>query len=75
MFPGGFRKKTNSWCAKMVANLNVLHLKKSHCVQIAEHIIFFGEALVVMCTFIKNNKKKTLSLWALSEVTHYTLKI
>ena len=59
----------------MVANLNVLHLKKSHCVQIAKHMIFFGEALVVMCTFIKNNKKKMFSLWALKEVIHYTLKI
>ena len=42
---------TNFWSAKIVANLNVSHLKKSHCVQIAKHYDFFGEALVVMCTF------------------------
>ena len=48
LFPGGLRKKTNSRCAKMAANLNVSHFKKSLCVQIAKHMIFFGEALVAM---------------------------
>ena len=39
-------------------------------------MIFWGEVLVVMCTFIKNNNnKKMFSLWALKEVIHYTLKI
>ena len=48
-FPGGFQKKTNL-CTRVAVNLNVSHFKKSHCVQIAKRVIFFGEALVVMCT-------------------------
>ena len=48
-FPGGFQKKTNI-CAKVAVNVNVSHFKKSHCVQIAKRVIFFGEVLVVMCT-------------------------
>ena len=44
-FPGGFQKKTSS-CARVALNLNVSHFKKSHCVQIAKHVIF-----VVMYTF------------------------
>ena len=27
LFPGGFRKKTNSWCARIAVNLNV-HIQK-----------------------------------------------
>ena len=59
------------------------NFKKSHCAHIAKHMIFFGEALVVirtlkknvlvvMCTF--NLKIKILSLWAI-EVIHYIKKI
>ena len=42
---------TNFWSVKMVANLNVSNLKKSHCAHMAKYYDFFLEALVVMCTF------------------------
>ena len=38
------------------------NFKKSHCVHIAKHMIFFGEALVVMCTL--NLKIKIFNLSA-----------
>ena len=44
LFPGGFEKKTNL-CARVALNLNVSHFKKSHCVQIAKHVIFSGRLL------------------------------
>ena len=44
IFPGGFEKKTNL-CARVALNLNVSHFKKSHCVQIAKHVIFSGRLL------------------------------
>ena len=75
LFPGGFRKKTNSWCARIAVNLNV-HIQKITLCSYGKTCDFFRggyrsnayfqlkneNVLVVISTF---NLKKMSSLWAL----------
>ena len=55
LFPGGFRKNTNSWCARIgpsriAVNLNV-HIQKLTMCSYGKTCDFFGEAIVIMRTF------------------------
>ena len=55
LFPGGFRKNTNSWCARIgppriAVNLNV-HIQKITMCSYGKTCDFFGEAIVIMRTF------------------------
>ena len=69
LFPGGFRKKTNSWCARIAVNLNV-HIQKITLCSYGKTWVFRGgyrsneyfqskneNVLVVISTF---NQKKNV---------------
>ena len=53
--PGGFRKKPNSWCARIAVNLNV-HIQKNHIVLIWQNMCFFRGGYGINAYFQLKNK-------------------